>query len=148
VGKNIGQCIASSGEYFEGDWVFFVRNVNKPYFLKKIWFFLGPPRMYSYPDFYFCHSSENIFNSLLGLESRLTHNCLKTYVYMVALSNVSTVYEGYFAWHVTESPTLYHLILVRCVYLFFCGYVEMNLILSLSHTLMKTDTCTSTNKCG
>jgi len=67
---------------------------------------------------------------------------------MLALSNVLTVYEGYFAWYVTESPALYCLILARCFCLFDCDYVEMNLIFSLSHTLGKTNTCSSTSKCG
>ena len=64
---------------------------------------------------------------------------------MLALSVVLTVYEGYFVLrvHVTESPSLYYLILVRCISLFVCGYVEMNLTLSLSHTLMKTNAYTS-----
>jgi len=53
--------------------------------------------MYSYTDAYFCHPSENIFHSLLGLETRLTHEYLKTDVYMLVLSNMLTVYEGYFA---------------------------------------------------
>jgi len=47
--------------------------------------------MYLYTDAYFCHSSENIFHSLLGLETRLTRECLKTDVYVLALSNVLTV---------------------------------------------------------
>jgi len=53
--------------------------------------------MYSYTDACFRHSSENIFHSLLGLETRLAHECLKTGIYMLALSNMLTVYEGYFA---------------------------------------------------
>jgi len=32
--------------------------------------------MYSYTDAYFCHFSENIFHSLLGLETRLTHSSI------------------------------------------------------------------------
>ena len=44
--KRLDKCIASNGEYFEGDQVFFVRNVNKSSFLKEIWIFFGPPPTY------------------------------------------------------------------------------------------------------
>jgi hypothetical protein len=39
----LNKCISSNGEYFEGDWVFFVRNVNKSSFLKKILLFFWSP---------------------------------------------------------------------------------------------------------
>jgi len=39
--KRLDKCIASNGEYFEGDKVFFVRNVNKTFF-KEFRFSLGP----------------------------------------------------------------------------------------------------------
>jgi len=42
--KRSDKCIASNGEYFEGDEVFFVWNVNTS-FLKKIWFFWVLPRI-------------------------------------------------------------------------------------------------------
>jgi len=44
--KILDKSIASSGDYFEGDYVFFVRNINKSFFYRKSCFF-GSPLIYS-----------------------------------------------------------------------------------------------------
>jgi len=56
--KRLDKCIASNEEFLKGIKCFFVRNVNKSCFLKKILFFFGsPPRICS-PRYPACNVHE------------------------------------------------------------------------------------------